>query len=240
MSEQKNGTEKKKGGRDKKGRFAPGNPGGPGNPFARQVGALRKAAAEAGTPEQVALVLRAMYEKAVCGDVAAAKVWLAYVAGRPSPPPDPDTLDAHELEVRRRSVLSTEDLHAAQAIPARQMCWMARIAEPFVHARSEEELARGMGMQKEMEEARAERPARQEAQRREAAARKEAAEKEAASLRERAGLPPLFAAPAPAPSQEPANGHHANGAGRAPVPVNALRRKGPKADGRNGRARPRR
>ena len=40
------------------------------------------------------------------GDVAAAKLVFSYAAGKPAPAPDPDTLDAHELAVRRGNTAS--------------------------------------------------------------------------------------------------------------------------------------
>ena len=82
-------------GRDSSGRFATGNKGGPGNPFARRTAAMRKAFAEAVTEEDLAVIARAMKEKAAQGDVAAARIVLSYAAGKPGPSPDPDTLDAH-------------------------------------------------------------------------------------------------------------------------------------------------
>ncbi|MGL4549958.1 MAG: hypothetical protein ACRC33_02120 [Gemmataceae bacterium] len=42
--------------------------------------------------------------------MAAARLWLAYAAGKPGASADPDTLDAHDLEVRRRSVATAEDI----------------------------------------------------------------------------------------------------------------------------------
>jgi hypothetical protein len=84
------------GGRDAHGRFAKNNPGGPGNPFARRIAEFRKAIAAAATPEKVAAVVTKLEEKALEGDVAAAKLYLAYAVGRPAPAPDPDRLDVEE------------------------------------------------------------------------------------------------------------------------------------------------
>jgi hypothetical protein len=83
-------------GRDANGRFVAGNRGGPGNPFARRIAEFRKAIVEAATPQKVAAVVAKLEEKALEGDVAAAKLYLAYAIGKPGPMPDPDRLDVEE------------------------------------------------------------------------------------------------------------------------------------------------
>src|SRR5215211_1041425 len=82
---------------DTRGRFASGNKGGPGNPFARHTAALRKAAAEALSPEHIRVVILAMWELAAKGDKAAARIVLSYGPGKAQACADPDSLDAHEL-----------------------------------------------------------------------------------------------------------------------------------------------
>jgi hypothetical protein len=84
--------------RDAKGRFGHGNPGGPGNPFARQVASLRKALLNCGTPEHIAIVVKALFDKAAAGDVMAMKIYLAYMVGKPAPTVDPDRLDIDEWQ----------------------------------------------------------------------------------------------------------------------------------------------
>jgi hypothetical protein len=103
--------------RDKAGRFAPGNKGGPGNPFARQVAARRKALLDAISPEDVAAVGKELLSRSLAGDVAAAKVLLAYVVGNPGPMVDPDNLDLQELQVLfRRPFRSQLCLHALEGV----------------------------------------------------------------------------------------------------------------------------
>jgi hypothetical protein len=85
-------------GRDARGRFARGNLGGPGNPFARQVAALRQAAVDAVSADDVRAIIAKMTEKALAGDVAAAKVVLSYAVGRPAAAPEPDRLDIEEWD----------------------------------------------------------------------------------------------------------------------------------------------
>ncbi len=118
-------------GRAPDGRFTVGNAGGPGNPFARRTAMMRKAISEAVTPEEMAAVARVMLDRALAGDVAAAR-WLAgYNAGRHMHGADPDTLDAHELRVRREGVATVEDMKALfERMPASVMCELAaKVAE---------------------------------------------------------------------------------------------------------------
>jgi len=60
-------------GRDRRGRFAPGNDGGPGNPHAAKVAALRSALLGAVSEDDVAAVVAALIDKAKAGDVAAVR-----------------------------------------------------------------------------------------------------------------------------------------------------------------------
>ena len=93
-------------GRASNGRFARGNPGGTGNPFARQVAALRQGLLDAVSPEDMAAIAQALAEKAKQGDVAAAKVLLGYLVGKPAPAPDPDRMDMEEVgRLRERAGL---------------------------------------------------------------------------------------------------------------------------------------
>ncbi len=87
-----------KGGRDRQGRFAPGNKGGPGNPYTRRCAALRQAMLEEVTPGDLKAILRALIDTARLGDLAAARLVLAYAIGKPDKAVDPDTVDLHELQ----------------------------------------------------------------------------------------------------------------------------------------------
>lgn len=71
------------GGRDSAGRFTVGNSGGPGNPYARRVAALRSALLDSVTEEDLRGIARSLVEQAQGGDLAAAKLLLSYVVGRP-------------------------------------------------------------------------------------------------------------------------------------------------------------
>jgi hypothetical protein len=86
-------------GRDARGRFVPGNAGGPGNPFYRRQAEFRRAMLALFTPEDVASLLRVMLALGRNGDVAAARVFLEYVVGKPHKAPDPDREEHHEWQL---------------------------------------------------------------------------------------------------------------------------------------------
>ena len=76
-------------GREKSGRFAPGNKFGQGNPHVRRLTEYRAAVREAIQPKYVATVLKKMVKLAVEeGDVAAARVLLERTLGKPKDAPD--------------------------------------------------------------------------------------------------------------------------------------------------------
>lgn len=71
--------------RGKDGRFLKGNPGGPGNPEAARVARLRAAVLEAATPAQMKRLMQSLLQKAINGDVAAARLVLERCIGTPLP-----------------------------------------------------------------------------------------------------------------------------------------------------------
>jgi hypothetical protein len=87
-------------GRSSDGRFAKGNGFGLGNPFYRKQAEFRRAALELFTPEDVMSLLRVMLALGRQGDVAAAKVFLEYVVGKPHQAPDPDREEHHEWQLQ--------------------------------------------------------------------------------------------------------------------------------------------
>ncbi len=118
-------------GRDTGGRFAKGNPGGPGNPFYRKQAEFRRAVLELFTPEDVMSLLRVMLALGRNGDVAAAKVFLEYVVGKPHKAPDPDREEHHDWQ------LSAEALRLAgvaeqpeNSVPAHLASEVTRDAVP--------------------------------------------------------------------------------------------------------------
>jgi hypothetical protein len=140
-------------GRDSAGRFAAGNRGGPGNPFARQAAAFRKAIQSAVSAEDMADFARVVRAKALGGDLSAIRLLFSYGAGRPGPAPDPDTLDAHELAVRRGSTASPEDMKALfESVPASLVCAIASVVAPVIQAHLEKQFADGVRRQGELEQ----------------------------------------------------------------------------------------
>ena len=87
-------------GRNRRGRFTKGNKGGPGNPAMRRVAILRKAAQAAVSEEMVRDILAALAVRALTGDLAAAKLVLAYAIGKPEAAGDLDGDEAEELDTR--------------------------------------------------------------------------------------------------------------------------------------------
>src|SRR6266851_9311801 len=108
-------------GRDARGRFAQGNRGGPGNPFARQVAGLRQAFLDSATPEDLAVIAQALLDKAKNGDVAAAKLVLAYLLGKPQAVVDPDRLDVEEWQNFKDCAPMMGESHKLVTTPVPQM-----------------------------------------------------------------------------------------------------------------------
>jgi hypothetical protein len=120
-------------GRDAGGRFAKGNVGGPGNPFARRVAALRQALLRAVTEEDVQDVAGRLLELARVGDVAAMKLPLGYVLGRPAEVVDPDTLDLKEWQLYQQSLAPPEEMRGMLGrIPPEFGLLMLRMVLPSI------------------------------------------------------------------------------------------------------------
>jgi hypothetical protein len=97
------------------GRFQPGNRAGAGNPVHRAIAARRKALLDAVTAEEVAAIGRKLTEQALAGDVAAAKVLLTFVIGRPPEAVNPDAVDLDELRLLMAAPLRLELVAAGMA-----------------------------------------------------------------------------------------------------------------------------
>ena len=101
-------------GRNSKGQFAKGNPGGPGNPYARHVARLRASLIEAVGDDGLAEIVQGMVTAAKGGDVAAAKLLLSYLLGKPAESVEPDYVDIHERQLQSKdSALDHDDEIAA-------------------------------------------------------------------------------------------------------------------------------
>jgi hypothetical protein len=90
-------------GRDARGRFTAGNKYGPGNPFARQTAQLRKVLLEVVNEEEMRQVAFSLLIQAKGGNLAAIKLLLQYVLGKPAEAVDPDRLEVDEWRLAQES-----------------------------------------------------------------------------------------------------------------------------------------
>ena len=101
-------------GRKANGQFAKGNPGGPGNPYARHVARLRASLIEAVGDDGLAEIVQGMVTAAKGGDVAAAKLLLSYLLGKPVESVEPDYVEIHERQLQSKDrALDSDDKIAA-------------------------------------------------------------------------------------------------------------------------------
>jgi hypothetical protein len=120
-------------GRDANGRFAKGNRGGPGNPFARQCAAFRKALCQSVTEEDMHAIACQLVKQAREGNLAAAKLLLAYVVGRPAEVVNPDTLDDEEMKQYAAQVGGEKVMtEALRTLMPETMCGMVRVCRPLM------------------------------------------------------------------------------------------------------------
>ena len=89
-------------GRNSNGQFAKGNPGGPGNPYARRVARLRATLLDAVGENGLTDIVQGMVTAAKGGDVAAAKLLLSYLLGKPVESVEPDYVEIHERELQSK------------------------------------------------------------------------------------------------------------------------------------------
>jgi hypothetical protein len=106
-------------GRDARGRFAPGNKVARGNPFARRMARLRARALAAVSGPDLEAIVRQLVAAAQAGDVAAAKVLLPYLLGRPPEAVDPDRL----LQPQASVTEGTRELPLAAIARALEEVW---------------------------------------------------------------------------------------------------------------------
>ena len=87
-------------GRNTNGQFTQGNKYGKGNPYARHVARLRTSLIEAVGDDGLADIVQGMVTAAKGGDVAAAKLLLSYLLGKPADSVEPDYVEIHEKQLR--------------------------------------------------------------------------------------------------------------------------------------------
>jgi hypothetical protein len=129
-------------GRGPDGRFVAGNRGGPGNPNARHCARMLDLFRTCISDEDMVHLYRVLYEKAMKGDVAAAKLVLAYKIGKPSPCPDPDAIDRDEWDHYQQDAIETDEVrHVLGSLPSRVGNDIARTALPVVTEACKRELS---------------------------------------------------------------------------------------------------
>ena len=101
-------------GRKSNGQFAEGNKCGTGNPYARRVARLRSALLDAVGENGLTDIVQGMVTAAKGGDVAAAKLLLSYLLGKPVESVEPDYVEIHERELQSKDRgLDSDDKIAA-------------------------------------------------------------------------------------------------------------------------------
>jgi hypothetical protein len=101
-------------GRKSNGQFAEGNKCGTGNPYARRVARLRSALLDAVGENGLTDIVQGMVTAAKGGDVAAAKLLLSYLLGKPVESVEPDYVEIHERELQTKDRgLDSDDKIAA-------------------------------------------------------------------------------------------------------------------------------
>ncbi len=118
-------------GRDERGRFAKGNRGGPGNPFGRRVAQLRKAMLDVVEEEDLQAIVRKLIQLAREGDVAAARLVLAYTLGKPAETVDPDRVDIDDWQLQQEASVQTDDFEKLlNGLPVDLTCELAKSVWP--------------------------------------------------------------------------------------------------------------
>ena len=101
-------------GRKSNGQFAEGNKCGTGNPYARRVARLRSALLDAVGENGLTDIVQGMVTAAKGGDVAAAKLLLSYLLGKPVESVEPDYVEIHERQLQSKDRgLDSDDKIAA-------------------------------------------------------------------------------------------------------------------------------
>ena len=101
-------------GRKSNGQFAEGNKCGTGNPYARRVARLRSALLDAVGENGLTDIVQGMVTAAKGGDVAAAKLLLSYLLGKPVESVEPDYVEIHERQLQSKDrALDSDDKIAA-------------------------------------------------------------------------------------------------------------------------------
>jgi hypothetical protein len=106
-------------GRDTRtGQFVAGNKIGAGNPFNRRLAELRTQLVEAVGSDGMGRLARALLKHAEAGDLASAKLLLAYTVGKPVASVHPDDLAVDELARAQQGARAADCLNVGTVSPA--------------------------------------------------------------------------------------------------------------------------
>lgn len=124
------------------GQFIKGNCGGPGNPHARHCARMLDLFRTAINDEDMVRLFRVLFNKAVKGDLSAAKIVLAYKIGKPRPCPDPDSNDRDEWDHYQHDAIEPQEMKLVlSSLPTRVGNDIARTALGIVTQARQESLA---------------------------------------------------------------------------------------------------
>jgi len=114
-------------GRDERGRFVKGNVGGPGNPFARQVAKFRSLLVSEVSEADLQAVTAKLIAMAKAGDVAAMRLFLAYVVGKPTAAVDLDRIDIEEWKIFKDEADMAKEEDMRKVIESEQPSFVLRM-----------------------------------------------------------------------------------------------------------------
>jgi hypothetical protein len=115
------------------GRFVAGNRAGPGNPHARHCARMLDLFRTCISDQDMVHLFRVLYEKAMHGDVSAAKLVLAYKIGKPAPCPNPDAIDRDEWDHYQQDAIEPREMELVLgSLPTRVGNDLARTALPIM------------------------------------------------------------------------------------------------------------
>src|SRR5262245_17038376 len=89
-----------------------------GNPYSRRVARLRWVMLECVPEDVLRLIVATLTQKAIAGDISAAKLLLQYTLGKPAQAAHPDRLDADELSAFRDNACPANIKETMLAVPA--------------------------------------------------------------------------------------------------------------------------
>src|SRR5581483_10250439 len=96
--------------RDSSGRFIAGTSAGPGNPHARHCAHMMALFRKAISEQDMLAIIFTIRDKAIQGDMTAAKIILNYNLGKPPAAPNPDQLDRNEWDGYQKDAMTLDEM----------------------------------------------------------------------------------------------------------------------------------